>query len=91
MTMNASYKHRVLARLVAAQQGLCCYCRRPFTDEGDTCPTIEHKKARMDGGKDRVGNLAAACLHCNSHRGRQMVRDRLKARRPGPPSADPEI
>ena len=27
-----------------------------------------------------VANLAAACLHCNSHRGRQMVRDRLKAK-----------
>jgi hypothetical protein len=25
--------------------------------------------AKMDGGKDHVGNLAAACHHCNHHRG----------------------
>jgi len=79
--MNGKYKRNLLTRFVKAQEGRCCYCRRPFTPEGDTRPTIEHKKAKMDGGKDRVANLAAACLHCNSHRGRQMNQARIKARR----------
>ncbi|WP_084646385.1 HNH endonuclease [Devosia insulae] len=30
-----------------------------------------HKLARMDGGSDKIENLAAACLHCNQHRGQQ--------------------
>jgi 5-methylcytosine-specific restriction endonuclease McrA len=81
MTIPSARKKRLLARLVAAQDGLCCYCCRPFTNGGDRRPTIEHKKARMDGGKNHVANLAAACLHCNNHRGRQMVRDRLKAKK----------
>lgn len=37
-----------------------------------TRATVEHKKAKMDGGKDNVANLAAACQHCNQHRGQQM-------------------
>jgi 5-methylcytosine-specific restriction endonuclease McrA len=78
--MDGKYKRRLLARLIEAQQGRCCYCRRTFTAEGKTRATIEHKKARMDGGKDCVANLAAACEHCNAHRGRQMQMARLKAR-----------
>jgi len=88
--MNASYKRRLLARLVDAQEGRCCYCRRSFTSDGTIKPTIEHKKARMDGGSDRVANLAAACLHCNARRGRQMQLARLKSRRGGDsPAANP--
>ena len=79
MPLNSHYRRRLVARLAAQQEGRCCYCRRTFTDTGDTAPTIEHKKAKMDGGRDRVANLAIACLHCNRHRGRQMVRDRLAA------------
>lgn len=41
--------------------------------------TIEHKKARMDGGSDDLSNLAAACFHCNQHRGRQMNEARQRA------------
>lgn len=78
--MNGPYRRRVLARLVALQDGRCCYCRRPFTEDGPTRPTIEHKRAKMDGGRDSVANFAAACLHCNQHRGRQMIRDRRLAR-----------
>ena len=79
MAINSKYKRRLRDRFVKVQNGLCVYCRRPFTNGGDTQPTIEHKKARMDGGKDHVSNLAAACLHCNAHRGQQMHRVRLKA------------
>ncbi|MBZ9767127.1 HNH endonuclease [Mesorhizobium sp. CA6] len=79
MTLSSRYKRRVLTRLVKSQGGRCCYCNRLFTVFGITRPTLEHRKAKMDGGRDSVKNLAAACFHCNQHRGRQMVRDRLTA------------
>ncbi|MDX8535728.1 HNH endonuclease signature motif containing protein [Mesorhizobium sp. VK25A] len=84
MTIPSRYKRRVLARLIRSQEGRCCYCKRPFTIGGPTRATIEHKKAKMDGGRDNVGNLAAACFHCNQHRGRQMVQSRMVAKRAGP-------
>ncbi|RUV00999.1 hypothetical protein EOA79_19595 [Mesorhizobium sp. M1A.F.Ca.IN.020.03.2.1] len=41
--------------------------------------TIEHKVAKMKGGGDDLKNLAAACFHCNQHRGQQMNGARQKA------------
>ena len=70
----------VRRHLVERQGGLCCYCRRQFTKRGPTRATIEHKKARMDGGTDDLNNLAAACFHCNQHRGQQMNGARQKTR-----------
>lgn len=35
----------------------------------------------MDGGSDDLTNLAAACLHCNQHRGQQKNGARQKAQR----------
>ena len=32
--------------------------------------TLEHLRARCDGGSNSLGNLAAACLHCNRTRHR---------------------
>ena len=61
-----------MARLIAAQEGRCCYCKRRFTPTGATIATFEHKKPRMYGGTFAVANLAAACKHCNQHRGMQM-------------------
>ncbi|HET9639369.1 MAG TPA: HNH endonuclease [Allosphingosinicella sp.] len=81
MSLNSHYRRRLLARRIKEQGGRCCYCRRPFTKTGDTHPTVEHRKPRMDGGSDRVANLAAACLHCNQHRARQILRDRSRAAR----------
>jgi len=54
---------------------------------GPTRATIEHKKAIMDGGSDNLTNLAAACFHCNQHRGLQMNGARQKAN--GFEKADP--
>jgi 5-methylcytosine-specific restriction endonuclease McrA len=62
----------VRRQLVESQGGKCCYCKRPFTNTGLRRATIEHKKARMDGGSNELSNLAAACFHCNQHRGHQM-------------------
>jgi 5-methylcytosine-specific restriction endonuclease McrA len=64
-----AYARRELHRL---QGGKCCYCKREFTKTGPTRLTLEHKKAKMDGGTDEMSNLAAACHHCNQHRGQQM-------------------
>ncbi|MCW3848461.1 HNH endonuclease [Sphingomonas sp. LB-2] len=76
MALNSRYARNVRVRRAAEQGNRCCYCRRPFTETGPTRPTIEHCKAKMDGGRDNVANLKAACDHCNKHRGRQMNRDR---------------
>ncbi|WP_442920979.1 HNH endonuclease [Mesorhizobium sp. Cs1299R1N3] len=86
MALNSKYGRRLLHRLAAGQDGRCCYCKRPFTKDGETRPTLEHTKARMDGGADRVSNLAAACHHCNQHRGQQMNHARQMAGRRKPPN-----
>ncbi len=80
--MDSSYRRRLREKLIQKQGNRCCYCGRVFTADGPCRPTIEHKRARMDGGRDIVSNLAVACLHCNQHRGRQMQQARqLAARR----------
>ena len=77
--MNRDYARRVLARRIAEQDGRCCYCTRTFTPAGPRRATLEHRKAKMDGGRDRVANLAAACFHCNQHRGSQKNKARQQA------------
>lgn len=67
--------------MAKSQGGKCCYCKRAFTKKGSLYMTIEHKKARMDSGTDDLANLAAACLHCNQLRGRQMNEARQRAQR----------
>jgi 5-methylcytosine-specific restriction endonuclease McrA len=86
MPLDSRYARRILARRIAEQGGRCLYCRRPFTKTGPTRATLEHRKPRMDGGKDWVANLAAACFHCNQHRGKQQnqARQRARARAAGP-------
>ncbi|MHB9436353.1 MULTISPECIES: HNH endonuclease signature motif containing protein [unclassified Mesorhizobium] len=78
---NLQYRAWVRRHLAKSQGGKCCYCKRQFTKSGSTRFTIEHKKARMDGGSDDLSNLAAACFHCNQHRGLQKNRARQKAQR----------
>jgi 5-methylcytosine-specific restriction endonuclease McrA len=80
MSLSHRNAKRIRARRVAEQGGRCLYCGRRFTRSGPTRPTLEHRKPRMDGGNDHVANLAAACLHCNQHRGRQQNQARQRAR-----------
>jgi 5-methylcytosine-specific restriction endonuclease McrA len=47
-----------------AQGGQCFYCNQPMGRN----VTAEHLVARMDGGGDTPGNIAAACRHCNAGR-----------------------
>lgn len=76
-------QYRAFARreLYRRQGGRCFYCDREFTKTGELALTIEHLKAKMKGGKDDLKNLAAACWHCNQHRGKQMnaTKQRKKA------------
>jgi 5-methylcytosine-specific restriction endonuclease McrA len=74
-------------RAFRRQGGLCCYCQAPMwlQSPGDLpfpppsaraaerlrC-TAEHLTARADGGGNTVGNVAAACLHCNQARHRRV-------------------
>ncbi|WP_354425991.1 HNH endonuclease [Mesorhizobium abyssinicae] len=76
---DLQYRAWVRRELDRRQDGKCCYCKRDFTKTGPTRLTIEHKKAKMDGGADDLGNLAAACFHCNQHRGMQKNRSKQKA------------
>ncbi|MBN9360178.1 MAG: HNH endonuclease [Devosia sp.] len=68
---DPQYRSWVKRHLTKCQDGKCCYCKRSFTKSGPMLMTIEHKRALMDGGSDRIENLAAACWHCNQHRGQQ--------------------
>jgi uncharacterized protein (TIGR02646 family) len=77
---NPPYRAWVRRELRKRQGGKCCYCRRVLTKTGPTRLTIEHLKAKMDGGTDELKNLAAACFHCNQHRGQQMNGARQKER-----------
>ncbi|QGN55607.1 HNH endonuclease [Novosphingobium sp. Gsoil 351] len=76
MSLNSRYARRLRTRLMERQEGRCCYCKRPFTESDSTRPTLEHKNPRRDGGRDTVSNLAAACFHCNQHRGKQIAQNR---------------
>lgn len=80
MALNSIRGRRILARLILKQKGRCCYCPRFFTLTGPRRATIEHRIAKIDGGSDRVDNLAAACFHCNQHRGKQKLQARQRAR-----------
>lgn len=66
------------------QNGQCCYCGfRMWLDSAESFAkhhgitakqarhfqcTAEHLQARQEGGKDVVGNIAAACMRCNQLR-----------------------
>jgi 5-methylcytosine-specific restriction endonuclease McrA len=79
--MDRKYARRLLARRCAEQGHRCCYCKLPFAEAGLHRATLEHRKAKMDGGRDNVGNLKAACFACNHNRGNQMNRDRQRKAR----------
>ena len=76
MSLTGKRARRVRHRLAQQQKFRCCYCKRPFTGDGPTKATIEHLKPKRDGGGDSLKNLAAACLHCNQHRGMQINQSR---------------
>lgn len=69
---NPQYRAFVKRHIRKRDDGKCHYCGRQFAKNGPTTMTIEHLKAKMKGGTDALNNLAAACLHCNHHRGKQM-------------------
>ncbi|WP_367276275.1 HNH endonuclease [uncultured Erythrobacter sp.] len=75
-----SRKRRIIRqRFVVEQKHRCCYCGRVFGPKGSLLEaTIEHLKPLADGGSNRQENLAAACRHCNQHRGRQMQSSRFR-------------
>ena len=62
--MNARLRAQVRRRA----RGRCEYCRTPF--RYDFIPAeIDHIVSQQHGGRTLAGNLAAACAHCNSHKG----------------------
>lgn len=65
------------AKLRAAQEGRCCYCRVKMlpprnTAKGNTHPkaeTLEHLKRLAEGGTNAYDNMALSCFSCNTGRG----------------------
>ena len=73
MSLSGKRARAIRHRLAQAQHFLCCYCKRRFGKKGTPLgATIEHLKPKSRGGSNRKKTLAAACQHCNQHRGRQM-------------------
>lgn len=50
----------------AEQNGKCCYCRWPLSDED---ATADHVVARKNGGTTKRANIKAACSECNNAKG----------------------
>lgn len=52
----------------------CRYCGKQLTR---FTATLDHLQPVSEGGDNSFGNLATACLHCNSRRGARPVMDAL--------------
>lgn len=48
---------------------VCEYCQMPARYYPTVVFPIDHILACQHGGRTVLGNLALACLHCNSHKG----------------------
>ncbi|MDR7136163.1 5-methylcytosine-specific restriction endonuclease McrA [Lysobacter niastensis] len=86
--MSKKQLTRNRAETYRAQSGLCHYCGVPMWEEDADAfaaryglspravflfrCTAEHLLARCDGGRHALGNIVAACWHCNTirHRGK---------------------
>lgn len=51
----------------------CEYCRMPVVCYPTVPFPIDHILARQHGGETKLSNLALSCLHCNSHKGPNIV------------------
>jgi hypothetical protein len=61
-------------RLVRERAADCCeYCRLPQEWSPMARLHVEHIRPRKHGGPDDDGNLALACVHCNSHKGSNLT------------------
>ena len=71
---GSTYRWRKLrAAILHRDRGVCAYC-------GDRATTVDHIKARSQGGTDSPQNLVAACQPCNRAKGAKPVNtNRYKA------------
>lgn len=54
----------------------CFYCRRPIVKQsGPKGPTIDHVRARANGGTNDLWNLVIACAPCNQDKGHRSVHE----------------
>lgn len=56
----------------------CHYCGKQLTRFN---ATLDHLQPVSQGGDNSLGNLATACLHCNSQRGSRPVMDIMSEKR----------
>jgi 5-methylcytosine-specific restriction endonuclease McrA len=68
-------------RLILEQAGYLCQIRAPgCTNLATTC---DHIRPLILGGSHDLTNLRAACVHCNSRGGMQLVNLKRELRRMG--------
>lgn len=71
-TMRTRRGERLRRQLSRDQNGKCFYCQMPLRDD---C-TIEHLRAKANGGGHNYGNLRAAHSMCNTLVGHMSVEDK---------------
>lgn len=79
---NRRERRNRIRRLIAAQDGKCAYCTRPFKTFGFLRPTVDHVVPKSAGGTFGEGNAVAACYGCNQAKG-TMTPDEYRARLAG--------
>jgi 5-methylcytosine-specific restriction endonuclease McrA len=63
---------KLRTRVWRRARGRCEYCRTPF--HYDQVPAeVDHIIAQQHRGATVISNLAAACAHCNSHKGTNIA------------------
>ncbi len=74
-------------RLIKRQKNKCYWCGRQMNRRhpDPLCATLDHFRARANGGGGNIENLVAACKECNEKRGRE----REQAKLPAGPTARP--
>jgi len=56
------------------RDGFCClYCLADLHGAAPTDVTLDHLRAKSDGGGNEPANIVTACRHCNSSRGDQPL------------------
>lgn len=64
--LDAAFLKAYRASALTSQGGCCKYCFEPLPRR---VATADHRIARKMGGGDHRGNIAAACVNCNSVKG----------------------
>ncbi|QZD86835.1 HNH endonuclease [Qipengyuania psychrotolerans] len=80
---TSKWKKTMIARLLERDGFSCWLCGLPMTQppkKHNKRISLEHLKARSEGGTDDLDNLVLCHQHCNGHLGVRPIADKLKMR-----------